>query len=95
MPEGVRLHTKEYPEMGKEIEMEKAYDLTVLVSGLKSAGLDIAEDSAKALVDTVLSWVESSAKVSENKLDDMVVGFMPALRSYIDEKIDKIDGKVG
>jgi len=72
-----------------------AYDLKDLVEKLKERGLDVAEDAAKALVESVLDWVADSAIKSENKVDDLLAGFIPVIKPAIMEAIDKIDGKVG
>lgn len=73
----------------------KAYDLKVLIEKLKSRGLDVTEETAKGVFEDTFSWVEESAKISENKIDDMIVGMAGPAKSYVMEMLDKIDGKVG
>ena len=75
--------------------MEKAYDLKELVSKLKARGLDLAEDTAKGVLDDVLSWTSESAAVSANKVDDFAGVVIPMIKPYILQQLDKIDGQVG
>ena len=75
--------------------MEKAYDVKDLVEKLKDAGLEVAEEAAKAVVESVLDWVQESAALSPNKWDDLIAGFIPAAKPAIMEALDKIDGEVG
>ena len=75
--------------------MEKAYDPKELLSKLKGKGLDIAEESAKLLVESMLEWVEESAKVSATPYDDMAVFVLPQIKKLAMDAIDKIDGAVG
>lgn len=71
------------------------YDTKELVELLKDKGLDVAEDAAVVLLESVFDWVQASAIKSENKVDDIVAGLLPAIKPYVLEQIDKIDGKVG
>ena len=75
--------------------MEKAYDLKDLGSRLKGKGLDLAEDAAGIILDSTIDWLVESAIKSENKIDDIVAPLLVAVKPYIKEQIDKIDGKVG
>ena len=75
--------------------MEKAYDLKELALVLKSKGLDLAEDGAKHVVESVFEWVESSAKLSATPYDDMGLVILPQLKKIALESVDKIDGEVG
>jgi hypothetical protein len=75
--------------------MEKAYDLKVLASQLKSKGLDIAEDAAIIVVEETIDWLSKSAIASTNKYDDLLVAFYPKIKEYVLELVDKIDGKEG
>lgn len=75
--------------------MEKAYDVNALIEGLKDKGLDIAEDSAKVIAESVFNWIEESAKVSETPYDDMALLVLPQLKKLAFEQIDKIDGEEG
>lgn len=72
-----------------------AWESDDLIAGLKDKGLDVAEDAAKVLVEAVLDWVSSSALESATKMDDILAGLIPAVKPYILEQIDKIDGQVG
>jgi hypothetical protein len=75
--------------------MEKAYDVKILKERIKAKGLDIAEEALVILVDQTLGWMEDSAKMSENKWDDMIAVFASIAKPMIMEQIDKIDGEVG
>lgn len=73
--------------------MEKAYDSKELLKELKSKGLDIAEDAAELVVESVFAWVEKSALASENKYDDLILAVLPMLKELAQSAVDKIDGK--
>lgn len=73
----------------------KAYDLKELLAGLKARGIDVAEDAARGLVEEVFAWTKASAKVSPNQMDDMLVGLLTPVETYVYAKIDEIDGKKG
>lgn len=75
--------------------MDKAYDLKVLGEKLKGKGLDMAEESAKIVFESVVEWVEESASISPNLYDDMIKLVMPQIKKVVLEQIDKIDGEVG
>ena len=75
--------------------MEKAYDVKVLLEGLKGKGLDIAEDAAKIVVEEVLEWVVKSASVSKTPFDDVLAAVMPVAKKELLDIVDKIDGKEG
>lgn len=75
--------------------MTNAYDLKDLVERLKPHGLELAEDSAKVLVEQVLAWVKDSALASENKFDDLTLAVLPVIEEYVLKQVDKIDGAEG
>ena len=75
--------------------MTKAYDVAELMKRLQAKGLDVAEEAAKVLVEETITWVQDSAVISENKIDDLVAPLMGSVKPYIMAQIDKIDGKVG
>jgi len=75
--------------------MEKAYDTKALVEKLKGRGLDLAEDAAGIALEEVLAWFEESARMSENKYDDLVIAIIPMLKEEALKQIDKIDSKQG
>jgi hypothetical protein len=77
------------------MQMEKAYDPKALVGKLKDKGLDVAEDAAKAVVESVFEWTEESAKISATKVDDMIVGVAAPIKGFVLEQVDKIDGQAG
>ena len=49
--------------------MEKAYDLKGLLEEMKEKGLDLAEDAAIVVYESVQSWLLKSAAMSENKYE--------------------------
>lgn len=75
--------------------MEKAYDPKALVEQLKGQGLPLAEDAAEKLVVALFGWLEESAKMSENKIDDALSALYPHAKELALAQIDKIDGQVG
>ena len=77
------------------MEMTKAYDTKVLVSKLKDAGLDVAEDAAADVFKAVMGWLKESAPLSATPIDDLVVGIATPMEGYVMAQIDKIDGEVG
>lgn len=82
---------------GKKLfnDMEKAYDLTALVAALKAQGLDIAEESAGKLYETLKAWIQVSAPLSENAIDDIAGAFIGQLDQVVLPQIDRIDGVKG
>lgn len=75
--------------------MDKAYSVKALVASFKEAGIEIGEDAAIKAVEILIKFFEDSAKLSENKFDDIVAGLLPTLKPYIMEQLDRIDGKKG
>jgi hypothetical protein len=75
--------------------MEKAYDPKALLAKLKGRGLDIAEESAKILVEESFSWLEESAKLSASPIDDVASVVYPHAKKFALDQIDKIDGVIG
>ncbi len=73
--------------------MEKAYDPKGLMDELKAKGMDLAEDAAMVIYDSVDAWLMKSAAMSENKVDDLLLAILPVARTYVKEQIDKIDGE--
>jgi hypothetical protein len=71
------------------------YDTKVLLDMLKEKGLDVAEDAATVVVDVVFDWVSKSAVETESKIDDVIAGLLPAIKPYVMEQVDRIDGQVG
>lgn len=71
--------------------MEKAYELKGLLEELKSSGLELAEESAKVVIEAVFSWVEKSAKLSATPYDDLAMVIVPQIKKYALEQADKIN----
>lgn len=74
----------------------KAYDLKELEKKLVAQGLPVIEGLAEKTYAAVKEWVEESAPISENKVDDVVVPLaFPVLDKVVLPAIDKIDGEEG
>ena len=75
--------------------MEKAYDLKELGLKLKAQGLPIAEEmleqvAAKSCI-AIKEWIQESAVLSENKIDDVVAPFLGHLDQAVLPMIEKLD----
>ena len=70
--------------------MEKPFDVKDLVAKLKEKGTPLAESAAHDLVECVFAWAEESVKMSESKVDDLVLVVLPPVKSFILSKIEKI-----
>jgi len=75
--------------------VDKAYDLKGLTDKMKERGLDLAEDAALIVYESLQSWLIESAMLSENKYDDLLAVLLPSIDGYVKEQIDKIDKKEG
>ena len=75
--------------------MKNAYEFKALIEILKGKGLEVAEESAEVLFDSVMEWVEESAKLSATPYDNMAMLIMPQLKEIVKKQIDKIDKKEG
>lgn len=71
--------------------MEKAYDLKGLGEKFKEQGLELLEENAKVAVEVIFSWLEESAKLSENTYDDLAVMLYPKMKELILEQAEKIN----
>jgi hypothetical protein len=70
-----------------------AYEAHKLVDKLKSKGLDVAEDAAVVVLEAVVEFIKEGAAESENKVDDLLVPLVDAVKPIIVQQLDKIDGK--
>lgn len=75
--------------------MTEAYQLKDLGAKLKARGLDLAEEAVAILYVEMKAWLKESATLSENKIDDIVAGFLDQMDAVVLPQIDKIDGEVG
>ena len=75
--------------------MTEAYQLKDLGDKLRARGLDLAEEAVGILYVELKAWLKESAVKSENKIDDLVAGFLDQLDPIVLPQIDKIDGQVG
>lgn len=73
------------------MEASQAFDLKELEARLKKAGLPHVEGCARDVVETVFAWAEDSVKATPSKLDDLALGVMGPLKSWILGKVDGID----
>lgn len=63
---------------------------------LKAKGLEVAEDTAKLVVEAVFEFAEAAAKASKNTTDDVLVGgLLPLIKPMVLKFVDEIDKKVG
>lgn len=72
--------------------MEKAYDVKALVAKCQEKGGPDAEKLAKANFEAIIEWVLESAPLSENKVDDVLVLGIGALKPLVMAALDQIDG---
>jgi hypothetical protein len=79
--------------------MVKAYDLKALGDKLAATGLPLAMDALEAEAGKVYvalkEWLQESAVISENKIDDIAMPFLNYIDPIVLPQIDKINGKVG
>ena len=75
--------------------MTQPFDPKDLVAKLKDKGLDLAEEAAKLVAESVLDWVTESVVATENKFDDLLIAVVPIVKQEVLKYIDKIDGQVG
>lgn len=75
--------------------MEKAYSLAGLIEIMKGKGLPgleaAAEAEAKIVYEAFKEWFSTSAKMTSNPFDDMVVPFFAQADAVILPKIEQID----
>jgi hypothetical protein len=62
---------------------------------LKDAGLELAEESVKDLVENALATIRAIVTVTENKYDDMALPLIDLAEKAIMDAVDKIDGEEG
>lgn len=79
--------------------MEKPYQLKDLGEIIKEEaakeGLTLAEEAVEKLGKAVWSgskrWIQESAVLSENKIDDVVAPFISTIDGIVNENIEKVD----
>lgn len=75
--------------------MEKAYDLAALGEKLKEQGLPVLEGALESTAGKVYvavkAWIQESAVLSENRIDDVVAQFLGHLDQFVLPAIEKID----
>lgn len=78
--------------MENEVVVEKtAYDVDLLLEKLKEEGLEIAEESAKILIEAMMAWLEESAELSDTPYDDMVSILYPQIKKMALAKAETIN----
>ena len=76
--------------------MEKAYDPKALLEKCREKGGPEAEKLAKANFEALMEWLEESAVLSENKIDDVAVPLAVAtIKPLVVGVLDQIDGVQG
>ncbi len=82
---------------GATATKKTAYDIADLAQRLKEAGLPVIEGVGEELAGiaytTTKEWLKEGAKLSENKIDDIIVPFIDQLDAVVLPQIDKIDKK--
>lgn len=73
--------------MGEEM---KPFDLKDLEGRLVKAGLPHIEGCAREVIEGVFTWLEDSVKASPSKIDDIALGVIGPLKSWILKKVDEI-----
>lgn len=73
--------------------MEKAYDFKGLLDELQGQGVEIAEESAKILVESLFNWLEESASLSATPYDDLLKVVYPQVKALALEAADNINPK--
>ncbi len=71
----------------------KPYDFQVLIEKMKAAGLDVAEQGARAALVASMDWLTESIKASPSLLDNILLILLPEAKAAALKEIDKIDGK--
>jgi len=66
-----------------------------LMEELKKEGLEVAEDSAIALMKAVFRIVPAYVLASESKTDDLLIPVLSVIEAPVMALLDKIDGKMG
>jgi len=77
------------------VELVRAYDLNVLRDRLKEKGLDVLEEGAKDVIECTIDFLNESAEISPNKIDDIISPFLKSAKPWIMEQVDKLDGEKG
>ena len=70
---------------------KKAYDFKLLLEKLKSEGVELAEESAKIVVEATFAWLEESATLSSTPYDDLLKVVYPQVKSLALEAADNIN----
>ena len=81
-------------EFTRTFEMEKEWDITVLLKQLEIGGLIIAEESAVRVIEVCLTWVKDSAELSENPYDDIVSIVIPVVLKPLNDMVNGISEEV-
>lgn len=71
--------------------MVKAYELKGLVEILKSQGVEVAEESAKILINATFQWLTESADLSATPYDNYLAKAYPQVKEYALAKADEIN----
>lgn len=73
--------------------MDKAWDAKGLLDKLKARGLDMLEADAMMAAEEILAWVHESIVLSETKMDDITLPFLPMIEGPLKALVDQINGK--
>lgn len=75
--------------------MGASYDFQKLIELLKSKGLDVAEQGARAALIATLDWLTDAVKTSSTPFDDVLLLVLPKLKEIALKEIDKMNGHEG
>lgn len=85
-------------EFKGDFEVEKEFDLKVLVEQLKNYGLVVAEETAVEVIEVCLKWLSDSARASENPYDNVIEVVIPVivrpLSDFVNGISDDVDTEV-
>jgi hypothetical protein len=70
-------------------------DKKQLVEKLKAEGLNVAEEALKDTIEVAFKVGEEALKATKATWVPLAIGFLPMLKSFLLEAVDKIDGQVG
>ena len=82
-----KIDLKEY---NGDFDMEKAWDIPVLLKQLEISGLVLAEQAVVSAIEICLAWIKQSAADSENAYDDLVTVIIPVILAPLDKAVNSI-----
>ena len=77
-------------EFKGEFELEKEWDLKILLKELETYGLVVVEESIVKVIEICLQWVKESAELSENPYDDVIGVIIPVIMQPLNKLVNGI-----